>query len=142
MKKNIKLILILTMLITIFTCICLYIYMPKSISKNKYMKEIYVANYSNIEAYFLNVLGEKVERIEDIEKIRETLELIKNEKIRPVNFFEYDNIINGEAFRILIKSEAYEVKLIIGQDTISINSKLYKTDNNLFKLISEEFDEY
>lgn len=142
MKKILKNILLI-ILIEIVALAILYFVMNRTIRGNqqKELKKIYNANYEDINANFTNLFDNELEEI-DKDKIIKILNLLKDEKITPVKFYEYDKIPVGSAYRLIIKSGANQVRVIISNNTINIEKSKYWVDEKVIDSIKDILSKY
>ena len=134
MKKILKNILLI-ILIEIVALAILYFVMNRTIRGNqqKELKKIYNANYEDINANFTNLFDNEIIKI---------LNLLKDEKITPVKFYEYDKIPVGSAYRLIIKSGANQVRVIISNNTINIEKSKYWVDEKVIDSIKDILSKY
>ena len=142
MKKILRNILLI-ILIEIVVLAIIYFVMNRTISVNqqKELKKIYNANYEDINANFTNFFDNELEEI-DKDKLIKILNLLKDEKITPVKFYEYDKIPVGSAYRLIIKSGANQVRVIISNNTINIEERKYWVDEKVIDSIKDILSEY
>lgn len=142
MKKILRNILLI-ILIEIVVLAIIYFVMNRTISVNqqKELKKIYNSNYEDINANFTNLFDNELEEI-DKDKLIKILNLLKDEKITPVKFYEYDKIPVGSAYRLIIKSGANQVRVIILNNTINIEERKYWVDEKVIDSIKDILSEY
>ena len=141
MKKSLKLILFCVILVAIIIVLYFLIDIPINFNQQSELKKVYSSNYTELEAVFLNISYKEIGTL-DYDKLKDFLDLLKNKKIKKVKFYEYDKVSTGDSYRILLKLNKENIRIIISNNTITVNNKKYWVDNETIDLIRNIFKEY
>ena len=141
MKKSLKLILFCVILVAIIIVLYFVIDIPINFNQQSELKKVYSSNYTELEAVFLNISYKEIGTL-DYDKLKDFLDLLKNKKIKKVKFYEYDKVSTGDSYRILLKLNKENIRIIISNNTITVNNKKYWVDNETIDLIRNIFKEY
>lgn len=136
-KKNLIIFIIIIIILVIF-----FILSNREISiKESTLKKIFTLNnYENVEIFFIDIVGNKHESIDNKDKKILFLNSIKDERIKPI-FENPDKTNSNEAYRMLIEYNNKQYRLLIfSNNTLVINKKRYSTKNNLYEPVSSIFD--
>lgn len=137
MKKNV--IIIFIILLFLIVAIGTFLLINREITiGDSAIKEIFsFENVEDIDIIFIDILGNEQESIKDIDEKNSFLNAIKDEKIKPT--VVDDDKVLGNSYRLLIKYNDKEYRMIISNDSITIKKKVYKTENNLYQKLSTIF---
>lgn len=106
--------------------------------KESALKEIFKAgDFENVSINFVGVLGNEMDSMDEVDEKTTFLNIIKDEKIKPTSV--NDKTVIGDSYRLVLKYNGKEYRLIISNDMITIKNRVYKTDNNIYKKLSTVF---
>lgn len=137
MKKSIRIVFIIVILIIVIIGVFLFINRKITI-KESALKEIFKAgDFENVSITFVGVLGNEMDSMDEVDEKTTFLNIIKDEKIKPTSV--NDKTVIGDSYRLVLKYNGKEYRLIISNDMITIKNRVYKTDNNIYKKLSTVF---